>query len=213
MICLGPGSIIWYWVLNEEVETLHNDENNIADAWKQCSEEEIVKPVEDIDKEECHGENGTSVTIDVVWIFHCKDRCCLAWCVLHRRQAAALCWNILFWFSTAPSVTVCCLLRGVLCSWSNFQRLVWLGGGDDRDGAISIGFIELPQKVLIDTWIATLWLRNTSDCLHTWRTVLSPFVNPPQSGAAWCRSGHRHTPVVRRRWRWSRFLNRHLWPW
>lgn len=73
MISLGPGRSNWYWVSNEEVETLQDGENNNAAAWKQRSEKEIVKPIEDIDKEECHRENSASVTINVVWILHGKD--------------------------------------------------------------------------------------------------------------------------------------------
>lgn len=73
MIILGPGICNWHWVSNAEVEKLRDGENNNASAWKQHSEKEIIKPVEDIDKEESHREDSTSVTINVVWVFYCKD--------------------------------------------------------------------------------------------------------------------------------------------
>lgn len=66
------------WVSNEEVEQLQDGEMNYAAAWKQRSEKKIVKPVEDIDKEERRGENGASMTIDVVRILHNEDGRCPA---------------------------------------------------------------------------------------------------------------------------------------
>lgn len=164
IISLLPGSGNWYWVANEEVEKLYNGEKNKAAVWKQCSEKEIIKPVEDIDKEECHGENSASVTINVVRIFHSKHRRCSAWCILHRRKATALSCHVLLWSSTVPSVTVSFVLCGLLCSGPDLQRLVWLFGGDDGDGAISTGFIELPQKILIDIWITMFSLSNIFKC-------------------------------------------------
>ena len=131
---------------------------------QQCSssEEEIIKPVEDIDEEEGRRESGASVAIDVVWVFNGEDGCSPAGRLLHRRQAAALTCHLLFWDSTVPSVTVRCLLRGLICSGADLHRLVWLGGGDDGDGAVSIGFIELLQKILIHGW----W-DDVSTQLHT----------------------------------------------
>lgn len=73
MIILGPGICNWHWVSNAEVEKLRDGEHNNASAWKQHSEEEIIKPVEDIDKEESHREDSTSMTINVVWVFYCKN--------------------------------------------------------------------------------------------------------------------------------------------
>lgn len=72
-ISFDPGSSNWYWVPNEEVEKLQDGEINNAAAWRQCSEKEIVEPVEDIDKEERRGESSASVAINVVWIFHSED--------------------------------------------------------------------------------------------------------------------------------------------
>ena len=71
---LDPGSGNWYRVSNEEVEQLQDGEINYAAAWSQGSEKEIIKPVEDIDKEKRGGENGASVAINIVWIFHNEDR-------------------------------------------------------------------------------------------------------------------------------------------
>lgn len=70
-----PGSGDWYWSKNEEVEQLQDGGTNYAAAWGHGSEEEIIKPVEDIDKEERCGENSAGVAINVVWIFHNKDGC------------------------------------------------------------------------------------------------------------------------------------------
>lgn len=119
----NPGSSDCYWVSNEEVEQHQDGEMNYAAVCNQHSEEEIVKPVEDIDEKECRGENCAGVAINVVWIFHDEDRCCLARCVLHRGQAAALIWHVLLWISMVFVVAGFQLLRGTV----HLHRLVWLG--------------------------------------------------------------------------------------
>lgn len=116
-------------------------------ACDQCSEKEIVSPVQDIDEEEGRGENGAGVTINVVRVFHNEDGRCSTWSVLHGRQAAALLfWHLVFWFRV---VLVVAVLRR-LHRGSGLLRLVRLGGANDGDGAISVGFTELPQKILVE---------------------------------------------------------------
>lgn len=147
----------WCWILNEEVEQLQVGEIKLSTAWNEHLQKEIIKPVQDIDKEECCGENCAGIAINVVWIFHNEDRCRLTWCVSHWRQAAALIWRLLFCSCVVLGVAVRWLLHGVLCGGADLHGLIWLAGVDDGDRAISIRLAELPQKVLlhgqINRWI------------------------------------------------------------
>lgn len=96
-------------------------------------EKQVVEPVEDIDKEECRGENSACVAINVVWILHGEDGRCLA--------AAALCFCLLLGYRSIASVAVRRLLCGLVRAGADLHGLVGLAGSDHGDGAVSIGLI------------------------------------------------------------------------
>lgn len=79
-----PASSDWRCSENEEVEQLQGGGMNSLSAGSiQHSQEEIIKPVQNIDEEKSCGENSAGMAINVVWIFHNEDRCCSAGRIFH----------------------------------------------------------------------------------------------------------------------------------